>query len=129
MTEKKEFEFSNLIWLHCDLQLRKKVIVRHGQRKEVPTGDKWVFCPLQHFPHDRVSIKTCKKCKHFKGYSKITVNQRQTTSQYVGKEFKWKTIEKKSENKKKIIITDKDINKIIEKQKEWEKAERSDKNE
>ena len=121
-------QFSNLVWLHCDLQLRGKVLVRQGKRKEV--SGKWVFCPLQsgHFPHDRVSIGTCEKCPHFEGYSKIKENHGRITSQHMGRELKWKTTEQELERKKKIVITRKDveaeIKKAVEDQRKWEEEEK-----
>ena len=118
-------DFNNLIWLHCDSQLRGKVVVRHGKRKEVTAGEKGVFCPQQSFPRDRVSIKACEKCSRFKGYSKIQQNQGGTTSTPIGKELddtKWKM--PKSEDKKKIItITDENIKEAEDEQKKWKDEE------
>jgi len=126
MINGQRFQFNNVVWLHCDLQLRGKVLVRHGKRKEV--SGRWVFCPLQHFPHDRVSIEECEKCPHFEGYSKIKVNQGQITCQYIGMKLKWKPTEGKSEKRKKIIITKKDveasIKKAVEEQRKWGEEEK-----
>ena len=119
-----EFQFSNLVWLHCDLQLRGKAIIRHGKRKEVTMGEKWIFCPLLHFPRDRISIKTCEKCPHFKGYSKIEEKQGQVTSQYIGKKLKESA---KIKSKEQNVITgetiDKAIRKIIAECKKWNEDE------
>jgi len=121
---KDTFQFNNLVWLHCDLQLRGKVIVRHGKRKEVASGDKWVFCPQQHFPRDRMSIKTCEKCPHFKEYSTIEDNNGQVTSKPAGKTWIWEQAEKKEEQKKdKITITDKDLEEVEEEQRKWKDEE------
>ena len=128
MSNGERSQFSNLVWLHCDLQLRGKVIVRHGKRKEVAVGEKWVFCPLQHFPRDRISIKACEKCSHFKRYSKIKENLGLVTNQYMGKKLKWKPAEGKSEKRKKIILTGEDveaaIKKTVEEQRKWKEEEK-----
>lgn len=106
---------SNLCWLLCDLQLRKKTLVRQGKRQEVTMGDKWVFCPLQVFPRDRVSTKACEKCKNFKGYRKVAVTQQMTES--ITKDFKpTKTSGKKV---KTITITDNDLENLDKKKNEW----------
>ena len=122
-------QFSNLVWLHCDLQLRGKVLVRQGKRKEV--NGRWVFCPLQsgHFPHDRASIVACEKCSHFEGYSKIKVDQGQIICQYIGRKLKWKPTGWKSEQRRKIIIivrkdVEAEIKKAVEDQRKWEEEEK-----
>ena len=127
MIDGQGLQFSNLVWLHCDLQLRGKVLVRHGKRKEV--SGRWVFCPLRHYPYDRVSIDVCEKCSHFEGYSKIKVDQGRITSQHVGRELKWKPTGWKSEKRRKIImIVRKDveagIKKAVEDQRKWEEEEK-----
>jgi len=113
---------SNLRWLLCDLQLRQKTLVRCGKRKEVPIGDKWVFCPLRASPRDRVSTKICEKCKHFKGYRKIAVTQQMTES--LTKDFQ---VTKKQGGQAKhittITLSDKDFEDLDTKQKEWRQKE------
>jgi len=111
---------SNLRWLLCDLQLRKKTLIRHGKRKEVPIGDKWVFCPLRASPRDRVSTKVCEKCKHFKGYRNVAVSRQVNES--LTKNFKPTKQHGKSITT--ITLNDKDFDDIDRKQKEWKQNER-----
>lgn len=110
---------SNLRWLLCDLQLRQKTLIRYGKRKEVPIGDKWVFCPLRASPRDRVSTKICKKCKHFKGCRKIEVSQQVNES--LTKDFK--VTKQHGKQRTTITLSDKDFKDIDKKQKEWEQKE------
>jgi len=111
---------SNLRWLLCDIQLRKKTLVRYGKRKEVPTGDRWVFCPLRASPRDRVSTKICEKCKYFKGYRKVAVTQQVTNS--LVKDFKVTKQHKKHVTT--ITISDKDFENLDTKTKEWKHQEK-----
>lgn len=112
---------SNLRWLLCSLQLRHKTLVRHGQKRGVPVGDKWVFCPLRKFPRDRISIKVCEKCKHFKGYRRVAVDW----GLFDMDNRKIETIVMRSKQKvNKIVLSDKDFEELERKQKEWEKKEK-----
>lgn len=64
---------STLAWLFCDIQPFGKVIIRKGNRPELPIDKPpiWVFCPLlkSKFPRDRRLVEACQKCKHYKGVS------------------------------------------------------------
>lgn len=52
-------------WLLCNLQPIGKRLVRGA----VDAPEKfWTFCPKKKFPRDRVLIKECEGCPHFKGY-------------------------------------------------------------
>lgn len=64
--------FGGMPWLLCDLQPVGKRLVR-GSR-DVPDAF-WTFCPLKKFPRDKIKIKECKDCKHFKGFRRSFTNK------------------------------------------------------
>lgn len=119
---------STLAWLYCDIQPFGKVIIRKGNRPELPIDKPniWVFCPLlkDKFPRDRCLVEECEKCSHYKGVNhsiKMGSSQNANPS--------WSPLMVRPEKKKpKISFTkeqlDKEEKELREQDEIWKKEEK-----